>query len=152
MRSVDRVADQVLKERLSHFDSDLESKKPKDPSYAEQRCVTVDPNAYRARRMCERIRSPRSSRRRRPEGWSDYRFVLPKVLVEGVRCMAIRFAFYQAHHPWGREGILYPKTLNFYIADALNRYLKDLGYTQFCIKERELDGRRRVRRLIAPQY
>jgi hypothetical protein len=120
---------------------------PKAPKYSEQRCVTIDPNAYRA--PFNRVRSPREERNRRPKNWTARWFVLPKVTVEGLRTMAIHFAQAQQHSDWAGERLRYPRSVNFFVVEAVNAYFRRLGFEQFCVEEQK-PARRRVRRFVAP--
>jgi hypothetical protein len=70
-----RFAGKIIEEDLSP--SGPEIKKTKGPKYAEQRCQVLDPNAYAA--PINRIRCPRETRNRRPEGWKECQLVLPAV-------------------------------------------------------------------------
>jgi len=91
-----RLASNVLDEGLPQVVP--EPKVKRQPKYAQQRCVTIDPNAYRG--PFNRVRSPREVRNRRPENWTARWFVLPKVTLEGLRILAIQFAQAQQHSNW----------------------------------------------------
>jgi hypothetical protein len=125
-----------------------EIKKPKGPKYSEQRCVTIDPNAYRA--PFNRVRSPREERNRRPENWTARWFVLPKLTVEGLRTMAIQFAQAQQHSDWPGERQKYPRSANYFVTAALNDFFKKLGFEQFCVEEKSPLEKHRVWRFVAP--
>jgi hypothetical protein len=53
-----RLAGKIIEDGLPQPRPEI--KKPKGPKYSEQRCVTIDPNAYRA--PFNRVRSPREVR------------------------------------------------------------------------------------------
>jgi hypothetical protein len=141
-----RLADKIIEEGLPRLK--LEAERPKEPKYALQRCQTVDPNAYRA--PFNRVRSPREERNRRPAGWTDCRFILPKVTLEGLRTIAITLAQEEQHSGWPREHLRYPKTKNYHMVEALNDYFRALGFPEFCVEEQRPAGRR-VRRFVAPK-
>ena len=120
---------------------------PKGPKCNGGRGVTIDPNAYRA--PFNRARSPRDVRNRRRPGWTARWFVLPKLTVEGLRTLAIQFAQAQQHSDWPRERLRYPRSVNFFVIEAVNDYFRRLGFEQFCVEEQK-PARRCVRRFIAP--
>jgi len=147
-RGMTQLAEQIIEEGLPQPVS-LQTEKSKGPSYAEARCRTRDPNAYRTRFPFARVRTPREARKRMRPGWSDARFLLPTVVLEGLRCLTNELATQQQNSDWPRERNRYPRTKNHHVAAALNDYLKKLGYQQFCIQENE-PARRHVRRFVAP--
>jgi hypothetical protein len=67
--------------------ADLYSVK-KASRYAELRCRKIDPN-YRSTPIV-RMRSPREAQKRRMQGWTDCRFILPRLTLEGLRTLAGR--------------------------------------------------------------
>ena len=110
-----------------------EIRSPMGPKYSEQRCVTIDPNAYCA--PSNRVRSPREERNRRPEGWTARWFVLPRAIVEGLQALTIELACQQQNSDWPAERCRYPRTKNFHVTAALNDYFAKLGYQQYCVSE-----------------
>jgi hypothetical protein len=146
MRLADKILREAMEGPLPHKPK-AESLPVKGPKYAEQRCKTIDPNAYRA--PFNRQRSPREMRNRRPAGWINCRFVLPKVTWEGLRALAINYAQDQQHSDWPGEHLKYPQTRNFYLVEALNQYFTMLNMREFCVQEGEPTPRR-VRRFVAP--
>jgi hypothetical protein len=128
----------------------IHTEKVESPSRKDQRCVSLDPNAYRTRALFNRIRCPREERKRRREGWADARFFLPKLLMEGLRVMTNEVATQQANSDWSQERGKYPVTKNFHVTAAINAYLKSWGYEQFCVEEQPPRGVR-VRRFLAPK-
>ena len=141
-----RLADKMIEEGLPQPVNPA-AKRPQGPKYADQRCVTIDPNTARA--PFNRVRSPREERKRRPEGWTACWFVLPKVTVEGLQTMAIQFAQEQQYSDWPGERRRYPKSKNYYVLSAVNALFKRLGFERFCVEEQKPQGRR-VRRFVAP--
>jgi hypothetical protein len=83
------------------------------------------------------------------QGWTDCRFILPRLTLEGLRTLAITLAQEQQCSQWPRERARYPKTLNYFVTAALNDFLKKMGFAQFCVEEAE-PGPGQVRRFIAP--
>jgi hypothetical protein len=140
-----RLAEKIIEEGLAQPRPEV--KKTKGPKYSEERCVTIDPNAYHA--PFNRVRSPRETRNRRPPGWIARWFVLPKTTVEGLRTVAIQFAQAQQHSDWPGERLRYPRSVNFFVIDAVNAYFRRLGFEQFCVEEQK-PATRRVRRFVAP--
>jgi hypothetical protein len=118
----------------------------KSPRYREQRYKTIDPNFRRA--PVNRVRAPRESQKRRPQGWTDCRFIMPRLVLEGLRVMAISMAEQQRRSGWPREEAVYPKTLNYFMTMAANDLLRAMGYGEFCVSEDDTPGR--VRRFVAP--
>jgi hypothetical protein len=143
-----RLADKIIEEGLPQ-QAKLENKRTKGPKYAEQRCQSINPNAYRTRAQFNRIGSPREARNRRPEGWTDCRFILPKMTLEGLRSLTINLAQDHSRSDWPSERCTYPKTKNYHLVKALNAYFRSVGFEQFCLEEQEPHGRR-VRRFVAP--
>jgi hypothetical protein len=141
-----RLAGKIIEDGLPQPRPEI--KNPKEPNAAEQRCVTIDPNARRA--PFNRVRSPREVRNRRPPGWTARWFALPKLTVEGLRTLAIQFAETQQHSDWPAERRKYPRTVNYFVTLAVNDLFKKLGFEQFCVQEREPTGRC-VRRFVAPE-
>jgi hypothetical protein len=121
-------------------------RKEKAPRYKEMRCVTVDPNWRQA--PVARVRSPRESQKRRPQGWTDCRFILPRQILEGLRLMATTMAAEQRSSAWPRERSRYPRTLNYFMTLAANDLLRTMGYAEFCVEETEPPGG--IRRFVAP--
>jgi hypothetical protein len=140
-----RFGNKIIEDGLPRLGPEI--KKPKGSKYSEQRCVTIDPNAYRA--PFNRARSPRETRNRRPEGWTARWFTLPKITVEGLKIMAIQFAEAQQHSDWPGERLKYPRSANFFVIEAVNAYFRRLGFEQFCVEEQK-PARGRVRRFVAP--
>ena len=141
-----RFGNKIIEDGLPRLGPEI--KKPKGPKYSEQRCVTIDPNAYRA--PFSRSRSPRETRNRRPEGWTARWFVLPRTTVEGLKIMAIQFAEAQQHSDWAGERLRYPRSVNYFVVAAVNDFFRKLGYPQFCVPEKEPVEGCRVRRFAAP--
>jgi hypothetical protein len=147
-QGVMRLAHKIIQEGLPQ-PANLEAKKIEGPSYAEQRCRSIDPNAYRTRVPFYRVETPHEARKRRPPGWTDCRFILPKVTLEGLRALTIELAHQQQNSDWPGERRRYPGTKNFHLTAALNDYFKKLGFEQFCVEEQK-PLRHRVRRFVAP--
>ena len=143
-----RLAHKIIEEGPSQV-SKVEAKKTKGPSYAEQCCKVVDPNAYRTRFPFNRVESPHDARKRRPTGWTDCRFILPKVTLEGLRALTIKLAHEQQNSDWPAERGRYARTKNFYVVWALNLLFEHLGFQEFCAQEQK-PASRRVRRFVAP--
>jgi hypothetical protein len=141
-----RLAEKIIEGNLPQPATDR-IERPKRPKYIDQRCVTIDPNAYRA--PFNRVRSPREERKRRPEGWVACWVILPKVVADGLRTIAITFAQEQQHSDWPGERTKYPRTKNYHVTAALNAYFKRLGFEQFCVEDQKPAGHR-VRRFVAP--
>jgi hypothetical protein len=137
-----RLGNKILKRDLPQ----LEVNKTKSCRSAGQRCVDFDPNAYRTRFPFHRVESPHDTPNRRLPGWTDCRFILPKVVLEGLRALSIELAHQQQNSDWPAERCRYPRTKNFHLTAALNDYLAKMGYQQFCVPEQKTTGR--VRRFI----
>ena len=112
--------------------------------------IEVDKKIYRT--PVFRQRSPREMRNRRKPGWTDCRFVLPKLVLEGLRHLAKTVADQErrdrssAAHGFRRR---YPRTVSFYLTKALNDLLEKYDLAEFCVEEAEaVPGR--VRRFVAP--
>jgi hypothetical protein len=93
-----RLAKRIIEEALPQS-ALLQAEKVQGPSYEEQRCRSIDPNAYRTRAPFNRVRSPREAPKRLPAGWSDARFILPKLTLEGLRALTI-----ERHAPKNHAG------------------------------------------------
>jgi len=111
----------------------------------------VDKNSYRAPVI--RQRSPREMKNRRKPGWTDCNFVLPRVSLEGLRLLAITNASDErqtvAREPLGYRR-RYPRTRNFYVAEALNDLFEKYGMLEFRVQESEpVPGR--VKRFVVPK-
>jgi len=141
-----RVGEKIIEGNLPQAAVDR-IERPRRPKYVDQRCVTIDPNAYRA--PFNRVRSPREERKRRPAGWTTCELILPKVVVDGLRTIAVTLAQEQQHSDWPAERCRYPRTKNFHVTAALNDYFRRLGFEQFCVEEQKPVGCR-VRRFVAP--
>jgi hypothetical protein len=132
---------------LSNADLYAPKRKEQAPRYSEERCVTLDPNFRDAPVI--RVRAPREAQKRRAQGCTDCRFIIPRLTFAGLRVMAITLAVDQRCSDWPRERARYPKTLNYHVTAALNDYLQKMGYAQFCVPEEEqVPGH--VRRFSAP--
>jgi hypothetical protein len=107
-------------------------------TYAEGRCREFNPNAYAA--PFNRVRIPRSSRNRRPAGWTAIYITLPKITVEGLRKVAITLAQDQQHSPWPRERRRYPRTKSHLIGEALDDFFRKLGFEEFCLQPPQREG------------
>jgi hypothetical protein len=140
MRAASKILDDSTPEPVPR-------KEDKGPQYAQQRCKTIDPNFRQA--PFNRARSPREARKRRQEGWTDCRFSLPRLTVEGLRMVSISLAEEQQHSGWPKEARRYPKTRNYYVAAALNDLFRKLGFEQYCVQEQQGEAHR-VRRFVAP--
>jgi hypothetical protein len=127
-----RVAGKIIENGLPQPPPEV--KKSKGAKYSEHRCVTIDPNAYRA--PFNRVRSPREVRNRRPKNWTARWFVLPKVTVEDLRILAIQLAQAQQHSDWPGERQKYPRRVNYFVTAALNDFFKKLGLEEFCVEEK----------------
>jgi hypothetical protein len=116
-------------------DADLYGPKPKEKGepYAQQRGRTINPNFQRA--PIERVRSPRQAQKRRLEGWSDCRFILPKTTLEGLKQVAIVLAEQGQHSPWPKERRRYPRTKSHLVGEALDNFFRQLGFEQFCVQK-----------------
>ena len=143
-----RLADKIIGESLPQ-PIKRETKKTEAMTYAEQRCTAIDPNAYCRRVPYKRIETPHEARKRRPPGWTDCRLILPKLLLEGLRVLTIELAHQQQNSEWPGERRRYPATKNYHVAAALNAYLRQLGFEQFCVEEQKSIGRC-VRRFVGP--
>jgi hypothetical protein len=111
--------------------ADLYSVK-KAPPYAQQRYRTIDPNWRGAPTM--RVRSPREAQKRRMEGWSDCRVILPKLTLEGLRQVGIALAQEGQHSPWPKERRRYPRTRSHLVGEALEDFFRKLGFPEYCIE------------------
>lgn len=100
--------------------------------------IEVDKKIYRT--PVFRQRSPREMRNRRKPGWTDCRFVLPKLVLEGLRHLAKTVADQErrdrssAAHGFRRR---YPRTVSFYLTEALNDLLDKYDLAEFCVQEAE---------------
>src|SRR5262249_42726260 len=106
-------------------------------------------NAYRTRFPFDRVESPHGAAKRRVPGWTDCRFILPKVTLEGLRALTIKLAHEQQNSDWPAERGRYARTKNFYVVWALNQLFEKLGIGEFCVPEQPAK-RRRVRRFVSP--
>jgi hypothetical protein len=111
----------------------------------------IDKNSYRA--PMNRQRSAREMKNRRKPGWTDCKFVLPRVSLEGLRLLAITMAAearqLSANEPLGYRR-RYPKTKNFFVVLALNHLFEENDMPEFCVQEVEpMPGR--VRRFVGPR-
>src|SRR5262249_37569732 len=106
--------------------SDLTS----EPTYAQQRCRTIDPNHARA--PFSRTRAPRATRNRRPSGWTDIWISLPQLTVDGLKQVAITLAQEEQHSPWPKERRRYPRTRSHLVGEALDDFFRKLGFEEFC--------------------
>jgi hypothetical protein len=140
-----RLTDKIIAQGLPQ----LEANKLKRCGLAEERCVSIDPNAYRTRFPFNRVESPHDARKRRLPGWTDCRFILPEVTLAGLRALTIKLAHEQQNSDWPGERRRYARTKNFYIVWALNLLFERLGFQEFCVEEQKPTGRR-VRRFVAP--
>jgi hypothetical protein len=108
----------------------------------------IDKNIYRTPEIRER--APRDMPARRKPGWVCRQFVLPRPIVEGLMFLAKAKAQEEfAHRSSQPRGLrrAFPRTANFYVAEALNSLLADYGLSQFCVPEAEpVPGR--VRRFV----
>jgi hypothetical protein len=127
------------------------TRKQRDEIRAERpklKAEQIDKNIYRSPESRER--APRDMPKRRKPGWVCCQFVLPGSIVEGVtflaRAMADRERAERSSQPRGLRR-RYPKTKNFYVAEALNHLLADYGLSQFCVSEAE-PAPSRVRRFV----
>jgi hypothetical protein len=146
MRLADKIIEQGLPQPVK-----LESQRVKTRTCAEERCKLIDPNAYRTRAPFHRVRSPREAPKRLQKNWTDARFILPKLVLEGLRTLTIELAGQQQNSDWPAERCRYPRTKNFHVTAALNDYFRRLGFPQFCVEEQDpVEGNRRVRRFVAP--
>jgi hypothetical protein len=107
----------------------------KAPRYAQERCRTIDPN-YRQARIV-RVRSPREAQKRRMQGWSDCRFILSKLTLEGLRQVAITLAQEGQRSPWPKERRRYARTKSHLVGEALDDFLRKLGFPEFCVEEEQ---------------
>jgi len=114
--------------------ADLYSVK-KAPRYAQERCRTIDPNYRHA--PIVRVRSPREAQKRRMQGWSDCRFILPKLTLEGLRQVAITLAQEGQHSPWPKERRRYARTKSHLVGEALADFLRKLGFPEFCLQQEQ---------------
>jgi hypothetical protein len=112
-----------------------ESGLPKEPTYALGRCRWVNPNAYCA--PFNRIRAPRSSRNRRPAGWTAIYITLPKITVEGLQRVANALAEEGQHSPWPKERRRYPRTKSHLVGEALEDFFRKLGFPEFCLEQEQ---------------
>jgi hypothetical protein len=140
-----RCGEKIIEEGLHR----LEANKTKRCGHRGERCVTIDPNWSRTQFPFTRVESPHGGWKRRLPGWTDCRLILPKLLLEGLRALTIELAHQQQNSDWPGERRRYPATKNYHVAAALNAYLRQLGFEQFCVEEQKPIGRR-VRRFVAP--
>ena len=143
-----RLAEQIIAEALPQ-PALSQASKAQGASSREERGRSIDPNAYRTRAPFNRVRSPREAPKRLGAGWTGCRIFLPKLLLEGLRALTIELAHQQQNSDWPAERCRYPATKNYHVAAALNAYLRQLGFEQFCVEEQK-PARRRVRRFVAP--
>jgi hypothetical protein len=113
--------------------------RPKETSYAFERCRSINPNAYVA--PFNRKHSPHEARSRRPAGWTAIWVTLPKITVEALQQVAITLAESQQHSPWPRERRRYPRTKSHLIGEALDDFFRKLGFEEFCLQPQEGDER-----------
>jgi hypothetical protein len=144
---VKRVFNQVARER--GLGALIDTQDPEPSRTLESR--EIDRNAY-CRPPVRQV-SPHEMRSRRKPGWIDCRFVLPRPLLEGLsllaRSVADRENAERVREPRGQRR-RYPRTKNFYVAEALNALLADYGLSQFCVDEEDEESSpRRVRRFVA---
>jgi hypothetical protein len=144
-----RLAHKIIQEDLPET-AKLKTSKTEGPSYAEQRCRSIDPNTYRTRTPFHRVESPHGGYKRRPAGWTDCRLILPAATLEGLRALTIELAHEQQNSDWPQERGRYPRTKNYYVVWALNELFKKLGFSGFCVEEQRPIERRHVRRFVAP--
>jgi hypothetical protein len=85
----------------------------------------------------ERVRSPRQAQKRRLEGWSDCRFILPKTTLEGLKQVAIVLAEQGQHSPWPKERRRYPRTKSHLVGEALDNFFRQLGFEEFCVQKEQ---------------
>jgi hypothetical protein len=142
-----RIGDKIIEEGRSQT-AGFQTNRIEGVTYAEQRCLTIDPNAYSTRFPFDRVENPHGARKRRLPGWTDCRFILPRVTLEGLRVLTIQLAREQENSNWAAERCRYPRTKNFYIVWALNQLFEQLGFGEFCVPEQNPAGRR-VRRFVA---
>jgi hypothetical protein len=79
-----------------------------------------------------RVRSPREAQKRRMEGWSDCRIILPKLTLEGLQKVAIALAEDGHHSPWPHERRRYPKTKSHLVGETLDDFFRKVGFPEFC--------------------
>ena len=115
-------------------------KREASPRYVEQRCRIINPNYRQA--PVVRVRSPRESqKRRRMEGWTDCRFILPRLTLEGLQRVAIILAEEGQHSPWPKERRRYPRTKSHLVGEALDDYFRKMGFPEFCLQPEQGEGR-----------
>ena len=107
--------------------------------YAQECGKTINANFRRA--PIERVRSPREAQKRRMEGWSDCRFILPKTTLEGLKQVAIVLAEQGQHSPWPKERRRYPRTKSHLVGEALDDYFRKMGFPEFCVEPEQGQGR-----------
>jgi hypothetical protein len=147
-RGMMRAGDKIIKEGQSPA-VELKINKTEGLGSAEEPRLIIDHNAYRTRVPFHRVESPHGARKRRLPGWTDCRFILPKVTLEGLRALTIQLAHEQQNSDWPSERRRYARTKNFYIVWALNLLFERLGFQEFCVEEQKPTDRR-VRRFVAP--
>jgi hypothetical protein len=110
-----------------------------EPKWAIARCRSIDPNHNQA--PFSRVRSPRSAGNRRPIGWADCSFILPKLTLEGLRHVAITLAQEGQHSPWPKERRRYARTKSHLVGEALDDFFRKLGFPEFCVTPETLPKR-----------
>ena len=148
-RGIMRLAERIIEEGLPQPSAKTEVKSAPGLSRTEQLGLAIDPNAYRTRYPFSRVRNPREEPKRRPAGWTDCRFILPQLTLDGLRALTIQLAHDQQNSDWPGERGRYAKTKNYYVVWALNELFKRLGFGDFCVQEQK-PHKRRVRRFVAP--
>ena len=134
-----RLAERIIEQGTPQLAPEPNFERPKEPTYAEQRCRSMDPNAYRA--PVNRTRAPRQERNRRPPGWTAVWITLPKVTLEGLQRVSMTLAEEQQHSPWPKERRRYPRTKSHLVGEALDDYFRKLGFEEFCLQPEQGEGR-----------
>ena len=71
------------------------------------------------------------------QGWSDCRFILPKLTLEGLRQVAITLAQEGQHSPWPKERRRYARTKSHLVGEALDDFFRKLGFPEFCLQQEQ---------------
>ena len=100
-------------------------------AYAQKRCKTVNPNLKSI--PCPRLRSPRCVRNRRPAGWTILRVTIPRITAEGLARAAVILAEEGRRSTWPRGRRRYPRSKSHLAGEAIDDFLRRLGFEEFCI-------------------
>ena len=75
------------------------------------------------------------------QGWTDCRFILPRLTLEGLQRVAIILAEEGQHSPWPKKRRRYPRTKSHLVGEALDDYFRKMGFPEFCLQPEQGEGR-----------